>query len=298
LFLEHIESLNPVNEGILSDFTKRWILNPSSDWPSSSDKCIQLFMDQNRFYNPNTTGDSKPRLPMDLINTLKRGTEIEELQRNEWQIMNEGAMSRVSYLAQELHKKGILEPEPGTGNLMMTEEFWCLWQMKNKIWDGEEKMEPSTPSQYLNFSKNFDPESGDEIVLVTPCKSTTRTPRKTKTKAVTSTLKNPKSAVGSTTATPKVVGKTPLRRKADGSVAANTDQGGFVSSKRPRLEQPTRLTGFAQEPAENTTGSVENTPGIERMTQNEFSNIHTVEHVEPAQVRIIFNQLKTTLRSN
>jgi hypothetical protein len=130
-YIEHVESLDPKDdEGPLRDFTKKW-LSRSRDkylWPTSADPRLQTFMHINNFYDSEI--EDIKELP--LVNCMRYGTEIEQVQPQEYIILKERILKRVKVLAEEMQEKKIITYVKG--RLQMVKAFREVWNERRDYW--------------------------------------------------------------------------------------------------------------------------------------------------------------------
>jgi hypothetical protein len=128
---EHIEALNPKdNQAPLQDLTKDWLLTPDAPLPVSADSRIYIFMHHNNAYDAEAT-DVKT---VHLVRQLTKGTEIEEREPHQYQMLEPRVLDRFRLLSINLFDKNFIENINGTWQ--KTKAFLECWKNKESYWKG------------------------------------------------------------------------------------------------------------------------------------------------------------------
>ena len=144
-YIEHVESLHPKDDdGPLRGFTWKWLLRSTSPWPTSADPRLYTFMHANKFYDP----DLADQKELALVNVMRNGTEIEEVQPQQYNMLKERILERVRVLASELQKRRILAYT--NEKLQMVKEFKEVWLQRDDYW-----VKMDTNNQAKNLAANI-----------------------------------------------------------------------------------------------------------------------------------------------
>ncbi|KAE9372633.1 hypothetical protein N431DRAFT_466874 [Stipitochalara longipes BDJ] len=117
-----ILSLDPrKDDKPIKEFRAQWLSRAGARWPVAADHRIRTYMHDNNLYDPQAP-DMKI---IPLTNSLRRGTEIEECEIQLAKDFQQKTVERISELAEDMLKKGLLWKEDNTPKkLPLFKDLW------------------------------------------------------------------------------------------------------------------------------------------------------------------------------
>lgn len=119
-----IDSLKAAtNPTIINEFTFQWLnkRDSAARWPPSADPQLKRFMHEHNFYDP----DKKEENMIQLVNSLRKGTEIEQCHAKQYKTFVTRINARIGHFTKNLFQYGLIEMG-NDGNIVRTQHFNTL----------------------------------------------------------------------------------------------------------------------------------------------------------------------------
>jgi hypothetical protein len=119
-----------------------WLKNKQipARWPAVANIRVRTYMHDHNLYDISEDQDIKI-LP--LVNSIRKGTEIESCEVRQFNLLKTRILERVSSIARDLVTKGLLNTERGTPQKIP--EFKNIWQNRHSHWGPKEPVSKSPP---------------------------------------------------------------------------------------------------------------------------------------------------------
>jgi len=239
-------------------------------------------MHEHQFYDP----DHEDRKTLNLINKIRFGTQVEQINAHQYNKLSCRVMDRVRILAKDMHSQGILEHNKN-GALVKSKGFADIWKYRQNIWEPKQSSlsksgSVASPSKddFIEIN-NAGSDKNDTISAVL----NTAQPSKPNTTAVqaSSVLKAPTAPM----LTPKATNK----RKAEISIETEDT----TSSSKKQMKASTNAKASTAAAAVPKSIGLRISAGITAVEPSK--NSETADHVGLGTVRSFcpfINQLIVT----
>jgi hypothetical protein len=280
--IEHIKSLNPGEDvGSLKDFNREWLSNLNSAWPIRADRRIHIFMHLRKTYD----AEAKDSKILALVTSLKKGTEIEELLPEEYNIMEERTVDRLRYLSTEMFQKGFIEKN-NDGEIKRTRAFYTFWMNRHEHWKDSDAQthQFNAPDIVLGNDDPFNgPLVSDTAAVMPPPRKTPLMKRSRLTKqAKARYISKPPRILTNMSKQPALTQArtSSSRRKFDDLVFPTEGPGGSNSNKRQKTSSAGQDAAVLQ-----STEALPVVPTSFRSDEDNLQDTDTAEHIRFAEVR-------------